>query len=118
MSIFSEVTLTWGEKEYNVPSDKVLGLVNVIEEFVVIEDLTTGRPPRARIAQAYAAAIKYAGGYAKPEDVYVALFNAEDQKRIFAVIDALLCVMIPPESLRKLMPKAEDGAPKKTESGE
>lgn len=118
MSAFSEVVLTWGEKEYEVSSDKVLGLVNAIEEHVVIEDLTAGRPPRARIAQAYAAAIRYAGGYAKPEDVYAALFNVEDQQRIFAVIDALLCVMIPPESLRKLMPKAEDSAPKKTQSGE
>lgn len=118
MSTFSEVVLTWGEKEYKVPPDKVLGLVNAIEDHVVIEDLTAGRPPRARIAQAYAAAIRYAGGYAKPEDVYAALFNTEDQQRIFGVIDALLCVMIPPESLRKLMPKVEDGAPKKTESGE
>lgn len=118
MSRFSEVTLTWGEKEYKVSPDKVLDLVDSIEDHVVLEDLTTGRPPRARIAKAYAAAIKFAGGYAKPDDVYAALFNAEDQKRIFGVIDALLCVMIPPESLRKLMPKAEDDAPKKTESGE
>ena len=103
MGIFSEVEFTWGDKTYKVPPDKVLQLIAVIEEHITIEELTTGKFPRAKIAQAFTAALRFAGAFPQVDQVYAALFNVEDARRIMQTVDALLSVMIPPESLKKMI---------------
>lgn len=119
MQIFSEVVLEWGNNKYTVPSDKVLPLIAVIEEHVTIEELTSGKYHRSKIAQAYTAALRFAGAFPTAPQVYAALFDVEDSERILRTVDGLLQIMIPPESLKKMMGPSAAGAPvgKKKKTG-
>lgn len=108
MNTFDEVKLTWGDSTKVVPGDRVLQLIATIEEVVTLEELTNfSQPKRAKIAKAYAMALVFAGFHVTDDQVYLALFDVAERTRINAAIDGLLRIMIPPESLKKLMPKVE-----------
>jgi hypothetical protein len=107
MSVFQEVSLTWDGKEYVVPPDKVMGLVAVIEDFITIEELSNqSGVKRAKVANAFAAAVRYAAAIAGAsikltgEQVYEKLFGSDAMQSTTTVVYALLALMIPPEHLR------------------
>ena len=105
MSIFEEVSLSWGGAEYVVPADKVMGLIEVIEEHITLEELNSKGLKRAHISKAYAAALVYAGARgATQEKVYNMFFNASNSVDITNIITALLMLIIPPEHLQEKTP--------------
>lgn len=109
MGIFQEVGLTWDGQEYVVPSEKVMGLVATIEDIVTLEELVSNGVKRAKLASAFCAALRYAGCRVDEEEVYASLFG-DTGVTTRATIDAILSIMIPPESVQKLMPPAKKPA--------
>lgn len=108
MSIFEEVAITWQGKEYTVPADQVMGLVEVVEDIITIEELSGRGVKRAKVARAFAAALRYAGAKnVDPQDVYNGLFSAESMILTTSVVNALLALMIPPEHLQTKEPTKE-----------
>lgn len=119
MGIFSEVGLTWRGEEYTVPSDKVMGLIEVVEDVITIEELTSSRGvKRAAISKAFAVALRYAGckGVAQQE-VYTTLFDADKSADIQNIITSLLMMMIPPEHLQEQQPPKPKARAKKSAKG-
>jgi hypothetical protein len=110
MSIFEEVGLTWGEREYVVAPDKVMGLVETIEDIVTIEELAAQGVKRAKVAKAFAAALRYAGAPKVDEqEVYASLFGDDAMASTTRIVYSLLAMMIPPEHLQL---KSDSGKPK------
>lgn len=107
MSIFHEVGLTWKGTEYTVPSDKVMGLIEVIEDVITLDELSNQKGiKRATISKAFAVALRYAGETSvTQQDVYASFFNPETAADISQVITSLLVMMIPPEHLQEPAPK-------------
>lgn len=118
-SIFDEVALQWKGKEYIVPPDKVMGLVAVVEDVITIEEMSGKGVKRAKLATAFAAAIRYAaqchGAFINvdEQEVYNSLFGAEFNVATNKMIMALLSFMIPPEHLQTKQP-AKESAKKST----
>lgn len=113
MSIFQEVGLTWQGKEYTVAPDKVMGLIEVIEDVITLEELaSTKGVKRATVSKAFAVALRYAGcTNVAQQDVYSAFFDATKAVEIQTIISTLLMMMIPPEHLQEPAPKVP--APRK-----
>ncbi len=109
MSIFKEIGLTWKGKEYTVSPDKVMGLIEVIEDVITLDELHSGHGiKRSKISKAYAMAIRYAAQNSSPrqdcnltqQDVYESLFSIEDGANIGSIINSLLFMMVPPKHLQ------------------
>lgn len=114
MRIFKEVGLTWGGEEYKIPPDKVMGLVFSLEEIITLEELTSGTGlKRGKLAQAYQAALMYAGAKVNVEDIYNAFFDGKAAANTTAIVTGLLSLMIPPEHIAKSEPSKTASAPKK-----
>lgn len=119
MSIFQEVGLKWKGQEYVVPPDKVMGLVEVVEDVITIEELVGNGIKRVRLAKAFAAAIRYAaqckGAVAKIDDqeVFESLFGDDAMATTTRTVHALLAFMIPPEHLQVPSKDVVPGAKKK-----
>jgi hypothetical protein len=110
MSIFEDVKLTWGSEEYVIPANKIMGLIEVIESAIPINELASDSPPRAKLAKAYASAIRYAGGTITQEEVYASFFNG-GLTAVATAAAGLIMMMIPPEHLR------DDGDENNRQSG-
>lgn len=103
MSLFKEVGLSWGGEEYIVPPEKVMGLIEVVEDVITLEELggSSGGLKRSAIAKAYANALRYAGcKNVTQQDIYGHLFNPETAMDIQPLVTSLLMMMIPPEHLQ------------------
>lgn len=100
MSIFDDVTLTWGGNEYTIPANRVMGLIEVIESAIPIDELVSDKPPRAKLAKAYSSAIRYAGGKVTPEEVYASFFK-DGLVAVATAATGLVMMMVPPEHLRQ-----------------
>ena len=105
MGVFSEVKITWKGEDYVVPPERVMRLIATIEDVVTIEELMTPRLKRGKIAEAYGAALRFAGAKVHDEEVYTTLFGAEAMVSTLAAIDGLMKMIIPPEHLQ---PKTEE----------
>lgn len=100
MGVFNEIGLSWNGEEYTVAPDRVMGLIEVIEDVITLEELTT-KLQRMKIAKAYFAALRYAGCRDVTVDqIYVNLFDPEKQNEVGPMVSAILMMMIPPEHLK------------------
>jgi len=102
MGIFEDVKITWKGEEFTVPSNRVMGLIETIEEYVTIEDLNGGGVKRVKLSKAFCAAMNYAGN--KKIDVnvvYNEFFSGDSGVEITTIMTSLLMMMIPPEHLRE-----------------
>jgi len=100
MSIFEEVSVTFKNKEYKIPSNKVMGLVETVEDIITIEELADGKIRRAKMAKAFAAIIAYAGGFVDNEEIYTRFFDEKNGVEMAGVLNSILQLMIPPEHLQ------------------
>lgn len=113
-SIFEDVTLSWKGQEFKVPANRVMGLVEVIEDVITLEELVSkSGGKRAKLARAFANAISYAGGNVSQEDVYTSLFGEDSSRAISAAVTSILSLMIPPEHIRGKSEKQKAAKPKK-----
>lgn len=99
-SIFEEVGLTWKGQEYVIPANKVMGLIEVVEDVITLEELTT-TVKRSKLSKAYLLALQYAGCKdATHELVYSAMFDQSGQQTIANAVNSILLMMIPPAHLQ------------------
>ena len=97
--MFNPVVVEFKGDKYEVPANKVLGLIASIEEhanIVALNDPSTLK--YTSLAKAYAAAIWYAGGKASVDDVYAELFNKDGVSNVRAAIANLVLMMVPPSA--------------------
>ena len=97
--MFEPISLTWENETREVPADQVLKLIATIENQVSYFDLV-GKPLFAKVASAYADALKFAGfRNVTAEQVYVAIFGGKSDA--VGAVNSLLSIMIPPSILRE-----------------
>lgn len=110
MQGFDEVTLTWRGEDYIVPADRQLMLVAKIEDALSGDSgkqaiallLRPEGPPYARLAQAFGAALRFAGCHVSDDEIYLSIMDGlakSDASTITntqAAIMALLSVVSPP----------------------
>lgn len=114
MSIFKEVSLTWKGEEYIVSPDNVMGLIEVIEDVITLEEISA-KINRSKISKAFACALRYAAQNSTPrkacnvtqQDVYTSLFAKDTGGNISGIITSLMMMMIPPEHLQDTSVKEE-----------
>lgn len=105
--IFQPVALTWGGREYVIPPDQVLKAIAIVESILTLGQLhnamMAGAVPFAKLSQAFAAVLRYAGAQVSAEEVYAAMFQGGDEMRTRAMhaIQALQMLMIPPVHLQQ-----------------
>ena len=112
MSIFESVTLTWQGKEYQVPPTRMLRVIAAIEEHVTLGEIVAFQATRsmrfAKVAAAYAAALRVAGATVADEEVYADLFQGGNAMGTYvATVERLLLLMVPPKSMQEGMKVAE-----------
>lgn len=121
MSIFSEVRLKWGDREYVIPAEDMMRCIAKVEDVITLAELYAFQQretlPLAKLSLAYATMLQQAGAENITADkVYTAMFsNAPGvDKRALAVraVRQLLVLMIPPEHLNKPPAEAEASAGK------
>lgn len=118
MSIFSEIKLKWGDKEYTIAPDNVMQCIAKVEDVVTLAEL--GRMaekrtlPLAKLAAAFAVVLEHAGARVSAEDVYAGMFSGGDGMQIHAqdAVTTLLVMMIPPDHLKKTAEEAGKGKEK------
>lgn len=98
MGIFNDVTIGFKGEEFTIEANKVMRLIASVEEVISLAELTTGKPKLAKIAEAYALMINYAGGNADIESVYESLFVNDGSQTVQAAIQSLIMLMLPPSS--------------------
>jgi hypothetical protein len=99
---FEDVKLNWRGKLYIIPARKALGAIARIEQVITLKELTgyaqRGTAPMAMLAQAYGTVLRYSGATVEDEEVYEALFSADDTSaEINEAIATLMLMMIPPK---------------------
>lgn len=102
MSSFKDITFEFGGETYTVKANNVFRLIAQIEEVITVTELFTlnaEKLPLARLADAYAVCLKYAGAKAEPEDVYCSML-ANGAGDVINYVQGLVAVVIPPEELR------------------
>ncbi len=119
MSIFKEVSLIWKGEEYIVSPDNVMGLIEVIEDVITLDELHSGSGiKRSKISKAFATALRYAAQNSKPrkscnvtqQDIYESLFSVEEGGQISSIINTLLFMMVPPKHLQDNSQDAKEEA--------
>jgi hypothetical protein len=115
--MFKPITLTFKGQDYEVPANKVLGLIAEIEEHVNVVQLNDPTSLKySSLARAYAAAIWYAGGRADPDEVYAMLFEHGGATSVRNVIADLITLMVPPSVTESAAEGTEEGKAESPES--
>lgn len=101
MGAFDDIKLTWADKEYVIPANRVLGAVARIEDVITLTELSRfgGRntAPMAKIAMAFGAVLRYAGATITDDEVYGQMFTGENRaQQIVDSVSVLISMMVPP----------------------
>ena len=112
MSVFESVKISWGDSEYEIPADRVLGAIARIEQVVTLPEIHSmaqrgGAFQLTRISAAYASVLRYACtdpndpvSKITTEDVYAGMFvgagGSTSQAVIMAAVTGLMSMMVPP----------------------
>lgn len=114
MAVFDAIKLSWKGVEYTVDTDdSIMKMLSQIEEVLTLGEITGGKPPpMAKMAMAYATALRFAGCYVKDADVYASMFGKGNAEFIAEAVTGLLSMMIPPDHLRAEL-EGPEPAPKK-----
>ena len=99
-SIFEDVKLTWGGRDYVIPASRVLGGIACIEEVLTLHELSQysarGTAPMAKLSQAFTAVLNYVGARVSAEEVYRSMFDRGSQDNVISAVVTLLQLMTPP----------------------
>jgi hypothetical protein len=104
MAVFQEVKLGWGGKDFIIPPYRVLGAIAEIEQIITLPEVAAysqrGTAPLAKLAQAFGAALRYAGAKVGDDEVYAGMLGAGDgQTAAVASVTTLLQMMMPPGAM-------------------
>lgn len=124
MKGFDDVTLTWQGQSYTVPAGEQLRLIAKLEAALAPDGgqaitvlFRNGGPPHAVLAQAFGAALRYAGASVTDDEIYLNIHEdiaGKSQHQVAAKIQTMiwsLMAVISPPVARKLA-----GAEKETDA--
>jgi hypothetical protein len=97
MNIFEDIVLTFGGEEFTIKSNRVMKLISMVEDVISLQELTT-RPKLAKLAEAYAVSLNYAGAKVSIDEVYASLFGTEGADNVQNSITSLIMMMLPPST--------------------
>ena len=114
MAVFDPITLSWKGVDYTVDTDdSIMKMLAQIEEVLTLGEIASGKaPPMAKLAMAYATALRFGGCHVNDADVYSSMFGEGNAQFISEAVTGLLSMMIPPDHLRGELEESEP-APKK-----
>lgn len=114
MSLFRDVPVKWGDEEFIIPANRVMGAIAVIEEVLTLDELGSMAQRKsaslAKLSMAYGNLLRYAGKKIDDSEVYSAIFENDGQAVVMIAI-AGLCELMIPDNVRKQVPQAVKGAP-------
>lgn len=119
MSIFEDIILEWEGEEFTIPANRVMRLVQVVEDVVTLPELQDciNRMKAGRVASAYGAMLRFAGVRVTDEEVYSKIFQShEDMTKILSDAGALLYQIICPPQAFSAKKKASKKKAKKKAS--
>jgi hypothetical protein len=116
MSNFETRTLYWQGKPYAIPANKVFGAIEIAERHAtrtqLVETLVMETMPYTKLAQVWAAVLRYAGATVTAEEAYLALCERDpalavlDQPYVGACL-AVLMVMLTRKQMDDLLAQLE-----------
>lgn len=106
---FQDFQLSWRGRSYTIPANKMMQVIARIEDHITLGELAKfqqdkGTLPFAKLSNAFAEVINFAGGQVDAQDVYSGLCGggAEDEQKIVGTaVSALLLMMTPPDVIAK-----------------
>lgn len=113
MPIFEEVRLAWGGQDCVIPPDQLMTVIAKIEEVITMAELSRAVErnalPHAKLAIAFGRVLRHGGVRVTDEEVYNGMLApGQDQKmRAMSALNALLTLMLPPESVRAALAEAK-----------
>lgn len=120
MAVFEEVTLSWEGRSYTIAPDRLMQAIARIEDTLTLAELhdyaQRGTAPLGKLAIAYAAALRHAGGQVTSDQVYAGMFRrGQDgvsvEQAALAAINGLLAMMLPPGVSGAAAPETPPGKP-------
>jgi hypothetical protein len=117
MGVFTDIEMVWAGKPYTIKSHRVMGLIAQIEDVITFNEIAMfmrrQTVPMARLCEAYAAALKYAGAKVTAETIYQTVYaETEKQMLVLKAVTSLLALGLPPDKrdfLNGIMDAAEAG---------
>lgn len=118
--MFAPVEIKWKGDSFTVPADDTLGLIDLIEDHVTLDELHrmqyTGNVKRMQIAKAYAAAVNYAVRASGAKDIGVEVKDVYDLMyhegqaltSTISTVYGLIAILLPPEELQSKVGDVED----------
>lgn len=101
MSLFDGVAFEWGGKTVTIPPDRLLGALARLEEHIPLHQLADPVPRYSRLANGFAALLRYAGVATDAETVFAAmLVDPASRQAAHAAVADLVASANPPASLR------------------
>lgn len=101
MSMFADIKLGWQGKTYAIPARQAMQAIATVEEVITLQELTEyarrGTAPVARLSNAYARVLEFAGCKVDATEVYAAMFQGGESDAVLKSINTLLMMMIPPK---------------------
>jgi len=99
------VRLEWAGEEYRIPPRQIMGAILAVEDVMTLGALAAAAQsdsaPVARIAKAYAVALRWAGAVVDDYDVYRAIFGRDRFSKMLAAVNGLLGLMVPPDAVQR-----------------
>jgi len=107
MAIFQPIKLSWHDRDFTIPAERVLGAIAVVEDVATFPDIARminrGEPNFSKVARAYGALLRYAGASVLDDEVYAGLFNPETmQAQVLTALNLLAVMMTPPSAILSL----------------
>lgn len=122
MAIFDDIELEWNGVSYQIKGDdSVMRLLAAIEDHLTFFELergrAEGRPPIAKISNAYATALRFAGCSVTPADVYNGMWQSDQTaSAVTEAIGGLLVMMIPKSVKGEIEEEVQPATQKKSSS--
>jgi len=111
MSVFKEIKIGFGGKEYTIPPDRVMGAIGRVEGVITMGEVAAmAQSPKSdlklsRLASAYGELLRYAGADVSDDQVYVGMFGDGGAVAVTVALTELLALMMPPDALKKAQGK-------------
>jgi hypothetical protein len=102
MGVFTDIEMVWAGKTYTIKSHRIMGLIAQVEDVITFDEIAKfmrrETVPMARLCEAYAVALKYAGAKVTGETIYQTVYaETEKQVVVLKAITALLAMGLPPD---------------------
>ena len=117
MSFGAPVTLTYNDKQYEIPADSILPLIAQIEDVITLSQLIdTQKPSPAKLSMAFGIALRHAGAKVTDSEIYASVFKSGSASAMTQAVAGLMALMIPPVDIQNKVSDGKKAMPAKTKN--